>query len=102
MANQSTFDASYLPRSTQTQPSVPIHLAPPLISECPPAIVISMSLGYLHVIRYLVQVFQTASRGGNSPCPSTSAGPSLSKSSPQWAISQWCPIQSSNWPPPML
>ena len=39
--------------------------------------IIVMSLGYLQVMRYLVQVFQTASFGGNSPWPSTSSGPAV-------------------------
>src|SRR5262245_10867739 len=83
LANQSRFDESYPPRSTQTQPSVPIHFVPPRMSSCPPAITMVMSLGYLQVMRYLVQVFHTASLGGNSPVPSTSNGPPLSISSPQ-------------------
>src|SRR5215471_1021064 len=73
--NQSIFEASKPPRSTQTQPSVPIHLVPPRMSPCPPAMTMVMSLGYLQVTRYFVLVFQTASLGGNSPVPSTSSGP---------------------------
>src|SRR5436190_276351 len=58
-------------------------------------------LGTLSVTRYLVHVFQRAFWSGNSPVPSTSIGPSFSKSRPQCAMSPCCPIQSSNWPPPL-
>src|SRR6266567_5304082 len=88
--NQSRFEASKCPLSTQTQPSGPIHLAPMRTPECSSAIVIVISFGYLSVIRYFVQVFQIALLGGNSPVPSTSNGPPvLSQSIPQWAMSQW-------------
>src|SRR5579872_4831503 len=67
LARQSRFVASKWPRSTETKPSVPIHLAPPRMSPWPPAMIIVISLGYLRVMRYLVQVFQMALSGGNSP-----------------------------------
>src|SRR6185503_8984782 len=93
----SDFEPSKPPRSTQTQPSVPIHFVPPLMSEWPPAMVMVTLFEYFSSQRYRVAVFQTASLGGNSPLPSISTGPPrLSRSSPQWAMSQWWPIQSSN------
>src|ERR1035438_3087723 len=54
--------------------------------------VMVMFSGYFSSMRYVVQVFQTASTGGKWPCPSISIGPELSKPSPQ----PWCPTQ-----PPM-
>jgi hypothetical protein len=77
-----------MPRSTHTQPSVPIHFVPARISLYPPAMVMAMSSGYLSSMRYLVHVFQTASRGGNSPWPSISSGPRCQSPKPQWAMSQ--------------
>src|SRR5580765_5848285 len=73
--NQSILEASNPPRSTQTQPSLPIHLVPPRMSLWPPAIIMVTSFGYLQVTRYFVHVFQIASLAGNSPTPSTSSGP---------------------------
>ena len=55
-----------------------------------------------NLLRYLVQVFHTASLGGKSPWPSISDGPELSNPQPQCAMSQWCPFQSINCPPPVL
>src|SRR6266516_4709559 len=80
---QSALEASNPLRSTQTQPLLPTHLVPLRMSECPPAMIIVTPLGYFRMIRYLVQVFQTASSGGKSPLPSISIGPVLSKSRPQ-------------------
>ena len=61
-------------------------------------------------MRYLPAVFQTAVLGGNSAVAETSNGPIASSGPqpnfgllrPQWAMSQWWPIQSINWPPPVL
>src|SRR3974377_862861 len=79
---QSSFEASKPLRSTQTQPSVPIHFVPITIDGCPPATVIETSFAYpvtsflyLHSTRYFVHVFQSAFAAGNSPIPSTSDGP---------------------------
>src|SRR5262249_952146 len=68
-------DVSNLPRSTHTPPCSPAHLVPPLMSSWPPAMTNSMSLGYLHVMRYFVAVFQTACGPRNSAVDDTSSGP---------------------------
>ena len=83
---------------------IPMPPPPPgLLGDFSKALFVSH---YLH----FVAVFQTSVFAGKSAVAETSVGPTASSGPqpnfallrPQWAMSQWWPIQSINWPPPVL